>query len=191
MQSWEPTHSVTFLLNDAPELDDLGPSMGARVMVADFREDYSLNPDRHLYGHSEAKLNREAPGILAVLIEAAQGWYRKWHEDHTGITMPARVIEQSKAFMERNDVLANWIAERAEVGRDFTCPSQLAYESYVSWHGRSGEESDLMSMVRWSLGMPKKGFAKHKTESGMVWRGFRLLSAMALADKGIDEDETP
>jgi putative DNA primase/helicase len=187
VQSWDPTHSITFLVNNAPEVEDLGPSMAARVMVADFRERYDgEKEDKKLYGILEG----EAEGILAILCWAAQAWYTSWRNGG-GITLPDRVVEQSRQFMERNDAIANWLNERGEYGRDFTSPSQVAYDSYLNWHERSGEPGDPMSNVRWALAMQKKGLTKRKTIAGMVWTGFRLLGAMALADKGIDEDEAP
>lgn len=188
VQSWDPTHSITFLVNNAPEVEDLGPSMAARVMVADFRERYDGDrEDKQLY----PALEREAPGVLAILCWAAKAWHDSWSTGKGGITLPDRVIEQSKQFMERGDSLANWLNERAEYGPSYSAPSQLAYESYLNWHQRSGAEGEAMSMVRWSLALQKKSFSKTKTEQGMRWSGFRLLSSMALADKGIDEDEQP
>jgi putative DNA primase/helicase len=93
VQSWDPTHSITFLLNDAPELDDLGPSMAGRIMVADFREDYTLHPDKNLYGSPRAAFDREAAGILAILAQAAKGWYDSWAAGG-GLVIPERVVEQ-------------------------------------------------------------------------------------------------
>jgi len=188
IQTWDPTHSITFLVNNAPEVEDLGPSMASRVMVADFRERFDGDrEDKKLYG----KLEREADGILAILCWAAAAWFKSWDAGEGGITLPPRVVEQSKAFLERNDVIANWLNERGEYGREFHAYSQAAYDSYLNWHSRSGEPGDAMSMVKWSLAMQKKGFVKSKTPGGMVWTGFRLLGAMELADKGIDEDEEP
>lgn len=190
VQSWDPTHSINFLLNDAPELDDLGPSMAGRIMVVDFREDYTLNPDKNLYGSPRAALDKELSGILAVLAQGAQSWYQSWVKG-SGLVLPTRVVEQSRAFMERNDVIVNWLNERGELSRDAHCGSQLAYESYLNWHSRSGEEGEAMSQVRFAIALQKKGFTKKKTESGIKWAGFRLLGAMELADKGLDDDEDP
>jgi phage/plasmid-associated DNA primase len=159
-------------------------------MVADFREDYTLNPDKNLYGHPKAALNREGAGILAIFAHAAKSWYDSWSSGG-GLHIPERVVEQSKAFMERNDVVVNWLNDRGEVGAKFTTGSALAYESYLNWFSRSGEEGEAMSQVRFGQALQKKKFDKKKTESGMKWHGFRLLGAMELADKGIDEDETP
>lgn len=190
VQTWDPTHSICFLLNDAPELDDLGPSMSGRIIVVDFREDYTLNPEKNLYGNPKAQLDKELPGILAVLAHAAKGWYDSWQAGQ-GLVLPERVVEQSKSFMERNDVILNWLNERGETGAKFSAPSQLAYESYLNWHSRSGEEGEAMSQVRFGIALSHKKFWKKKTETGMKWHGFRLLGAMDLAEKGIDDDEDP
>lgn len=191
VQTWDPTHSITFLLNDAPELDDLGPSMAGRIMVADFREDFTLRMDKNLYGHPGAKLDKELPAILAIFAQAAKGWFDSWSKTGAGLVLPERVQEQSKAFLERNDVIVNWLSERGEVGQGLQASSSLAYESYLAWHRLSGQEGEAMSMVRWAQAVEKKGWHKKKTETGMKWQGFRILSTMDLADRGIDEDEEP
>jgi putative DNA primase/helicase len=188
VQSWDPTHSINFLTNNLPAVEDVGPSMAERVMVADFRESYEGDrQDRRLYG----TLEDEAEGILAILVWAASVWYARWDSDVGGLVLPARVIEQSKDFMERNDPVANWMNDRCRRGRDLTSPSQVAYESYLEWHTQSGAPGDPFSMVRWAATLQKKGMAKAKTERGMLWRGFNLYGAMELAERGLDEDEEP
>ncbi len=185
VQSWDPTHSITFLVNNAPEVEDLGPSMAARVMVADFRERYDgEKEDKLLY----RTLEGEAEGILAILCWAAAAWHASWESGAGGITLPARVVEQSKAFMERNDIVANWLNERGEYGEGLSTPSQAAYESYVAWHKGNGEPGDPWSMVRLALELQKKGMKKTKGSKFNSWAGFRLLGAMALAEKGIGDD---
>jgi putative DNA primase/helicase len=183
--SWEPTHSITFLVNDAPSLDDVGPSMGSRVMVADFRHRFDgLLEDKNLYN----ALAKEKAGILAILCWAAKRWYEQWDAGDGGLTMPPRVVEQSKAFMERNDPLSECLREAFAVHPDVKSPSQAAYDAYRDWHTRSGTEGDYLSQVRFASDLQKKGFVKVKTPSGMVWKGLRPLGAMDLALKGAPDD---
>lgn len=189
VQSWDPTHSINFLTNNLPAVEDVGPSMAERVMVADFRESYEGDrQDRRLYGVLEG----EAEGILAILVWAASIWYTRWDSNTGGLVLPERVVEQSKDFMERNDPVANWLNERCRRGRDLSSPSQVAYESYLEWHTQSGAPGDPFSMVKWSATLLKKGMTKSKTERGMIWWGFNLFGAMELAERDtLDEDETP
>jgi putative DNA primase/helicase len=189
VQSWEPTHSINFLTNNLPAVEDVGPSMSERVMVADFRESYEGDrQDRRLYG----VLEKEAEGILAILVWAASVWFARWEAEMGGLILPSRVVDQSKEFMERNDPVANWLNERCRRGRDSSVASQLAYESYLEWHTQSGAPGDAFSMVRWAATLQKKGMTKQKTRTANRWTGFSLLGAVALAERELlDEDETP
>lgn len=188
VQTWDPTHSITFLVNNAPEVEDLGPSMASRVMVADFRERFDGDrEDKRLYG----ALEREKSGILGILCWAASAWYGSWVDGEGGITLPERVIEQSRAFMERNDPVANWLNDRAQFAADAATPSQIAYDSFMDWFGTADAPGEAMSQVRFAIELQKKGFKKVKGRLSNVWSGFRLLSAVDLAEKDVDEDEEP
>ena len=72
MISWVPTHSITFLTNKPPKVEDVGPSMAARVMVADFNERFDGDrEDKRL----QASLAKEYEGILAILCFVARWWF--------------------------------------------------------------------------------------------------------------------
>lgn len=186
VQSWDPTHSITFLVNDAPEVDDLGPSMTARVMVADFRERYDgEREDKRLYG----KLEREAEGILAILCWAASAWWASWDAGGHGLTLPERVQEQSRRFMERNDPLAQFINERCETGLDLRTGSAHLYGTFLEWWRASGQAGEAPSQVRFSQMMERKGFKKVKGRTSNDFRGIQPLSAWQLADRDDSEEE--
>jgi putative DNA primase/helicase len=184
LQTWDPTHSITFLVNDAPEVEDLGPSMAARVMVADFRERFDgEREDKRLY----SKLEQEREGILAILCWAASRWYRSWSTEGVGITLPDRVKEQSQRFMERNDPVANFLDEACNTGGDMRGNAGLLYEAYKEWHVRAGREGEPMSNNRFASALEKKGFRKTRTSSGVTYGGVKPKSAMELAYD--DEDD--
>lgn len=189
VQSWDATHSINFLTNDLPAVEDVGPSMGERVMVADFRESYEgAARNVNLYGELEG----EKDGILAILVWAASIWYQRWAAQHGGLVLPARVVEQSREFIERNDPVANWLNDRCENDPKAMVASGLAYESYLEWHTASGAPGEAFSTVKWSLTLQKKGYVKVRSSHGQRWQGLRLLGAMELADRGgLDEDEEP
>ncbi len=179
IQTWEPTHSITFLVNDAPEVEDLGPSMASRVMVADFRERFDgEREDKTLYG----KLESEAEGVLAILCWAAAAWFRSWKETGVGITLPDRVVEQSQKFMERNDPLAAFIDAACSTDPDFRGNAKLLYDAYADWHVAAGWEGDKMSGVKFAAALEKKGFRKHRTMTGIVYIGVKPKSALELAE---------
>lgn len=180
IQTWTPTHSITFLVNDPPEVEDIGPSMAARVMVADFRERYDgAREDKQLYG----KLEREAEGVLAILVWAAAVWHDKWSQGYGGLVLPERVIAQSKAFMERGDSVANCLNAAFAVGPTEKTTGQAAYDAYRDWHRDSGESDEALSMVRFAGALEKKGFRRTKGRMANEWHGLRPLGAMALAER--------
>lgn len=188
VQTWDPTHSITFLVNNAPEVEDLGPSMASRVMVADFRERFDGDrEDKRLYG----ALTKEKSGILGIMCWAASAWYGSWKDGDGGLTLPDRVVEQSRAFMERNDPVANWLNDRAVFDPNAHCPSQVAFESFLDWFNKADAPGEAMSQVRFALELQKKGLSKKRGMTGAVWTGFRLMDAATLAEKGVDEDEDP
>jgi putative DNA primase/helicase len=177
--SWEPTHSITFLVNNAPEVEDLGPSMAARVMVADFRERYDGDKeDKQLYRKLEAERN----GIIAILAWAASAWYESWDSTGQGITLPKRVVEQSKAFMERNDVVAAFLDDAMALERDVMTKAGRVYDAYLQWHARSERTDEAISNVRFAAAMERKGFRKQKRETGMHYLGLRILNAVEVAE---------
>jgi putative DNA primase/helicase len=178
--SWEPTHSITFLTNEAPDVDDLGPSMAARVMVADFLERFDgVKQDRKL----PDKLAGEADGVLAILCYFARDWWDEYERAGEGISLPSRVVSASKAFMERNDVVAAVIDDAFEIDPGARTPSTRLYEAYLQWHARSDRTDEAISQVRFSQALERKGFKKEKTRAGMVYVGLHPLNAWQLADK--------
>lgn len=191
IQSWEATHSINFLMNDLPAVEDVGPSMGERTMVADFRNSYEGDAmDTSLKGRG-GKLWQEREGILAILVWAASIWFQRRDSGKGGLVLPQRVKDQTKDFMERNDPVANWLNDRAVREKGAHAASRVAYENYLQWHTESGAPGDAMSQVKWSLTLAKHGFERYRDKFGQHWKELRLLGAMALAEKDIDEDEEP
>lgn len=184
--TWEPTHSITFLVNNAPEVEDLGPSMTARVMVADFRETFDGDKeDKSLY----RKLEAEADGILAILAYAANAWYVSWDSGEGGLSLPPRVIEQSRVFMQRNDPIAQALNEAFRVGPGLKAAARLCYEAYVQWHVRSDQEGEPMSEHKFGAAMLRKGIRREKGRMYNYYIGIQPLGAMALAENGDGDDD--
>jgi putative DNA primase/helicase len=186
MLKWQATHSITFLVNDAPEVEDVGPSMANRVMVADFRERYDGDKeDKRL----EKKLEAEAEGILAILCWAAKRWYDSYESDGGGIEIPNRVKEQSKAFMEKNDPIAHCLNEAFDTGNGLKWQAGLCYQAYLQWFARSGEEGEAVSQVKFARGIEKKGFKKVKTMHGWYYLGLKPKSAVDIAGRESEDND--
>lgn len=169
MATFQPTHKIIFLTNDPPKTDDVGVSMRRRVRVVRFEQDYSENPDRTL----EDRLKEERAGIINLAIREALAWIAE------GMPEPARVIEWSNAYIEENDPLAPFIAERCEVGQRVVGPAHSLWASYEDWATQKGIEA--MSLTGFGNALGRK-FKKVRTKTGNVYHGIRAKNAMELAD---------
>ena len=186
MTSWSPTHSITFLVNNAPEVEDLGPSMGSRVMVADFRERYDgPNEDKRLYG----TLEKEAAGILSILAWYAERWYDSWSASEGGLFLPERVVQQSRKFMEKGDVVAQFLHDRVVAEDGERAPSGRLYEAFIDWFNKNNADGEPISQVRFSQALERKGFRKNRTVAGAGYIGIRLLRTDELAYLEEEDEE--
>lgn len=171
MAQFTPTHKIVFLTNDPPKTDDVGVSMRRRVRVVWFNQDYSVSPDRGL----EDRLKGEKAGILNLAIKEALKWVAE------GLPEPALVTRWSAEYIEENDPLASFIAERCEVSRQVTGSSTGLWASYEDWMTSRGTE--IMSRTGFGLAMGRRFKNKH-TKTGTVYVGIRAKNAMELADDG-------
>ena len=185
-KEWEPTHNISFLVNHPPEVEDVGDSFRERVMVADFRESYLVGTKQPPNTELGNILKKEAAGVLAILVWAASEWYKA---DTPKLTMPERVKRQSRAFVEANDPIAQFVTAALDVDPTYTVQSSRLYEAYIQWHTRTERQEEAMSTVKFSAAVERKHFKKVRTESGLRWKGISPKSAVELAELDETEDE--
>jgi putative DNA primase/helicase len=185
-QSWLPTHTITFLVNDAPQLDDIGASMAARTTVADFRHRYDGDAeDVTLYD----KLAAEKEGVLSILVYMAMLAHQNIQRGVSPLDGALRVVEQSKQFIERNDPVAEFLREVCVEGPDEKTTGGYAYDAFRDWHQSSQREGDPISNVKFADQLKKKGMRNERTRTGVVWTGFRPLRGDELAERATNGDE--
>lgn len=179
--TWTPTHSITFLTNEPPRVNDVGVAMAARVMVADFRERFDgAKEDKKLY----AKLEAEAEGILAILVFFAKAWY----DSETGLTLPARIEKASAEYLSSNDPIGHALDEAFIIDHAAKTAGKVLYDAYVDWHNRSDHDEEPLSMTGFLLALKKRGFSAQKTKNANVYLGIRPASALETAEQD-DDDE--
>jgi len=175
--TWTPTHTITFLTNQPPQLRDIGPSMAARIMVADFRERFDgEKEDKRLYD----KLGAEAEGVLGILCWAAMAWY----VSDSGLQLPERVRKASEEYLGQNDPIGRALAEAFVIERGVQSSARSLYDAYVDWHARSAdEEGQPLNQTAFGLALSRKGLNSAHTRSGKQYKGIRPKSAVELADE--------
>ena len=175
--SWEPSHTITFLTNKMPTVEDIGPAMAERVLVADFRERYEgERKDTSL----DEKLRAEAPGILALLIRSAAIY---WRDRMAGepFTYPARVANASKAYLAANDPMGTALAEAFVLEPGAKGYSRDLYQAYLDWHAKSDDPNETLSQTAFGLLLQRRGCKRRRAEQGSVYIGIRPRSALEMA----------
>lgn len=176
--SWEPTHTIVFLTNMPPSVDDIGPAMSERVLVADFRERYEgAAADTQLY----EKLEGEAPGILALLVQQAANYWAD-RQAGRGLWYPDRVAKASKAYIDANDPVGQAVAEFFVLDSKAKTPAKLMYDTYLEWHGQSEDPNEALSNSAFGALLQRRGFLKRRSVSGNVYLGIRPKNAIEKAE---------
>lgn len=175
---WEPTHTITFLTNLPPSVEDIGPAMAERILVADFRERYEGRAaDTKLY----EKLERAAPSILALLVQAAMGYWARREGGEPGLEYPERVVRASKAYIDSNDPLGQALVEAFVTEPGAKGQSRDLYRAYTDWHATADTTAESLSITAFSLLLQKRGFIRRKATMGNIYLGIRPKSAMEIA----------
>ena len=79
------------------------------------------------------KLKAEWPGILAWAIEGCLEWQR------VGLAPPEAVRNATADYLESEDALGQWLAERCLVGPSFQATSGDLFQSWKEWAEAAGE----------------------------------------------------
>ena len=192
--TWMPTHTITFLTNLPPSVEDVGPSMTSRVMVADFREQWSWegqcteecgpephvtcrHPNKRLYD----ELKAESEDILAVLIHAAYVWCRT----PGGLVLPKRIIDASSEYVKANDPIGRALDEAFTREPGAKAAGKALYDAYMDWFTRSEADGDPITATRFGIALAKAGFKKVRGERGVVYEGIRPASAVEVAEREV------
>lgn len=168
--TFDPTFKLFFLTQHAPRVEDVGPSMRARARVIHFNQSYVGREDPKL----QQKFKAIGPAILTVLAHQAQQYLLH------GLPESDVVLGWSDEYINENDPLAQFVADRCETKKGLRATAALVYDSYVEW-ANAGGSTDLMSQTAFGRAMTLK-YPKTRTASGMVYEGLRLLGAMELAE---------
>ena len=189
MQSWEPSHKLFFLAQDAPSVDDVGPSMSARARVIRFEQSYVGKEDPGLGD----RLYRAGSGILVMLArEAAEYWKGLGLEPDdtdaaygmsvgTGLIEPQKITDWSRAYMDSNDAIGRFVTEACRTAVDLHGRAKLLFDAYADWHVKTEQEGEHMTHTQFGTELVKKGFRRDRDNRGLYYVGIEPKGAIALA----------
>lgn len=169
--SWAPTHTLMLITNHRPHMSGDDKAIWARVKLIPFTLSFVDDPkepnERRRDPDLAAKLQSEAPGILAWLVRGCLAWQQE------GLRPPASVQAATAEYRSDEDTLGLWLSECCIVGDGYTCKAMAAYQSYSSWC----ETMKVRPMSGTAFGKKMGGrHAKETTRTGVIYRGMGLLS---------------
>jgi putative DNA primase/helicase len=166
--SFKPTHKMIIRGNHRPIIVDDDEGIWRRIDLVPF--DLKLKPDQR-DGGLEARLMREAPGILAWMVRG----FALWREH--GLKQCRRVRDASLAYRKDSDLLGQWMDDACDVGQGFEVPQRHAYGQFRAWCQDQGLRQP--SKKAFTRGLRERGVGERRESTGAraeLYAGIRLKS---------------
>jgi len=122
--SFTPTFKLMIAGNYKPRLRSVDEAMRRRFHLIPFA--VTIAPDKRDLDLTE-KLKAEWPAILRWMIEGCMIWQK------TGLAPPQAVIDATNKYLESEDAIASWIADRCECKASYQDTSAKLFASWKSW----------------------------------------------------------
>ena len=152
--------------NHQPALRNVDEAMRRRIHLIPFTVTI---PETKRDPKLAERLRSEWPGILQWMVEGCLAWQRD------GLQPPKAVTNATQDYLAGQDLLAIWIAEKAESDKNArTSPSEL-YQNYHYWAVTRGEY--VWSQKEFSQRLRERGYATVKGHGGTRYVALRLQVA--------------
>jgi len=165
--TWDSTHTLVLMQNDAPELTDDALRDRARVIACDGDPD-QVSRARAALGEVAGDTisgawAREAPGVLAAMMRRASAWLADSATLAPSAT-PAAVAELVETMVREQDPVRLWMDERTVAAEPGT-PAQLLHNDFAVWfrnHPAFGRRA-VLSSVDFGRRLTKAGVGLTRT----------------------------
>ena len=116
------------------------------------------------------RLKSECAGILAWALEGCMDWQQR------GLCPPKAVVDATAAYLESEDTLMAWIAERCTSDTNAWERSSELFADWKAWAARGGEPAGTQK--RFSQNLEARGFTLRKRSHGNGFEGLHLVPRM-------------
>ena len=158
---FQMTQKHVIVGNFKPRLRGGDPAIARRMLLVPFSASFhGSKKDPEL----SAKLQAEAPAILAWMIQGAV----KWHAE--GLAIPDSVRDASAEYMADHDDVAQWMAECCV--RDGEAKASDLYASFSVWKKARGENAP--SQTAWGSRLAALPGISKRRSGGIKYSGIRL-----------------
>ena len=172
--TYMPQLTLVIAGNHRPSFAGVDEAIRRRLRLIPFIEEI---PKEERDPELPEKLREEWPGILRWAIEGCLLWQRE------GLAAPAPVIDASAEYLESEDSLGQWLADRIQVREDseITAGSTL-YDDWATWCKENGGP-------RWTLkafgrALDERGFKRGRNNTVRGFVGVELLPAVGASGSG-------
>ena len=166
-----PSWVVFMPTNHKPIVKGGDNGIWRRLVLLPFNRNFESDPTLVKDEKREEKLEAEAEGILAWIVEGAQMYLTG------GLQHPKAVREAREAYRSQMDLLSEWLDECCELGDEFSVPSKALWQSWESYAKTNG----ILNYVRSSVALGRRldqRFPSFKGSGGIrMRRGLRLTVA--------------
>ncbi|NYT57934.1 PriCT-2 domain-containing protein [Alcaligenaceae bacterium] len=162
--AFRPCLKLFIVGNHRPVIKGTDNGIWRRVRLVPFTRQFGVDEqDPYLID----KLREEAPHIVAWMLAGCMEWQRRGLCDQ-----PKVVAAQTSSYRAEQDIIGQWLEERADVAPTQETRSPEAYQAYCSWAHANG----LKPISNVSLGrkLGERGFIRRKSHGKNIWVGFAL-----------------
>ena len=163
--TYTPAFKLTISGNHKPALRNVDDAARRRFNVVPFLNKPD-KPDREL----AEKLKAEWPGILRWMIEGCLAWQKG------GLQRPKAVLDATAEYFAEQDLLAQWLEECCERGKEF---GEASTALFASWRGFAQQRGEDSGTAKWfATTLERQGFRRAKDCKLFRGRGFLGLGLL-------------
>ncbi|MBW1669537.1 MAG: hypothetical protein JRJ66_16125 [Deltaproteobacteria bacterium] len=173
--SFSPTHTVFSLTNNKPQAPASDYALWKRIILIPLNISFVDNPkeeyERQRDPYLVDKLKKEAPGVLAWLVEGALKWQKH------GLTVPAKVERGTEEYRRDEDIIGDFLEECCIKENNAAVRASDLYQGYVCYCEKTGH--DALSNTRFGTEM-KKRISATRSSQGIYYRGLKIKEGLDL-----------
>jgi len=164
-----PVGHIWLAANHKPRVADDSEGFWRRVRLIPFLQQFKgEKADQQLAD----KLAGEAAGILTWLVEGAVAWYAD------GLQPPEPVTSATAEYRAESDPLAEFLADRCELGENFEATPSELYAAYVDWAGEQHlREREQLHRTNFGRRLGERFTRRRSGGAGRLYVGLRPKGA--------------
>ncbi|MFA0888143.1 MAG: phage/plasmid primase, P4 family [Synergistales bacterium] len=178
-----PTFKIVIPCNRMPEIKGTDDGIWDRCHFLHFKRKFEGKERVQDY---HKVLLTEKEGIFAWMVESAMEWYKG------GLSVSEESKEMNSMFRSASDALGQFLEEECEIGYGHEAGATNLYERYTRWCEAKREIPTSSNKFGTELTLRQiQGVERHKTRTGVVYRGIRLKLDPLLRQFDTDPNFSP